>query len=251
MRFARRAAGILVLAAVPAASALSSVPAAAQDGGAVTGRVVASVSGEPIAGALVSLPGTADTTTTSASGLFRFEDLAYGAHVLHVEYLGMRSRDVPFRVAPRRPTDLSVALELAVIPVAGLLVRIRRDLPVSKLFGFFRRMEHGHGYFITREDVERRHPARPTDLLRRVPGLDIGPSRHGVAQVTMGRRTGCVPEYYVDGARAPYFVIDDLQPADLAGIEIYRGNSEVPIEFKARARCGAIIIWTRDPGDWR
>jgi len=224
-------------------------PVVAQGRGVVAGRIVTAASKEPIAGALVKVLETDDSTSTSSSGLFRFDDLTWGAHVLHVEYLGMRSREVPFQIVPHRSTDLSVALELSVIPVAELRVRVRQDLPVDKMYGFFRRMEHGQGYYITREEVERRHPARPTDLLRRVPGLDIGPPRYGTAVVTMGRRSGCVPEYFVDGARAPFFDIDALQPADLEGIEVYRGNSEVPAEFNLRATCGAIIIWTRNPGD--
>jgi len=248
---ARRTAWILGLAAVLAAAAALPCPLTAQARGTLTGRVVEAESGDPIAGALVSLAGLPDTTTTSSEGLFRFEALPYGAHVLHVDYLGMRSRDVPFQVLPRQSASLSLALEVQVIPVAELVVQVRRDLPVSKLFGFYRRMEHGQGYFITREEVVRRHPSRPTDLLRRVPGLAIGATRYGRATVSMGRRRGCIPDYFVDGTRAPYYDIDNLQPNDLAGIEVYRGNSEVPVEFKGRERCGAIIIWTRDPSAWR
>lgn len=248
MQYTRRTAGLSGLAALAVATAALAGPAAAQGRGVVAGRVVAAVSKEPIAGALVYVRGSADSASTSASGLFRFDDLPLGDHILHVEYLGMRSRDVPFRTLPHKSVDLSVALELSVIPVAELLVNVQRDLPISKMYGFFRRMAHGQGYYITREDVERRHPSRPTDLLRRVPGLDIGATRYGTALVTMGRRSGCIPEYFVDGASAPYFVIDNLQPKDLEGIEIYRGNSEVPAEFNVRAGCGAIIIWTRNPG---
>jgi hypothetical protein len=34
-------------------------------------------------------------------------------------------------------------------------------------------------------------------------------------------------------------------PHEVAGIEVYRGPSEIPAEYQgADARCGAIVIWT-------
>jgi len=226
-------------------------PARAQEPGSLTGRVVAFSDRAAIVGARVTVAGTGDTAVTDEEGLFRFRDLAGGSRVLHVEYLGMHARDIPVELDPRRPLSLEVALRVSVIPVAALLVSVDRGLPVNKLYDFYRRMEHGHGYFFTRADVLRRHPARVTDLLLSVPGIDVGEHRLGGSSVTMGRRKGCVPEYYVDGTRAPRYDLDDLQPSDLAGLEIYRGNSEVPLEFKAFERCGAIIVWTREPGSGR
>jgi TonB-dependent starch-binding outer membrane protein SusC len=249
-RRARRTvlAGLLVVLA-----GVAGVPRAgsAQDPGSLTGRVVSYADRQPIAGARVTVAGTGDTAVTDAEGLFRFGDIPAGSHVLHIEYLSMRSRDIPIELDARRPSSLEVALRMSVIPVAELVVTVDHTLPVNKLYDFYRRMEHGQGYFFTRADVLRRRPARITDLLLGVPGIDVGAHRIGRISVTMGRRKGCVPEYYVDGARAPHFDLDDLQPSDLAGLEIYRGNSEVPLEFKAFERCGAIIVWTREPGSGR
>ena len=241
--------GLIAAALVAASGALR--PAAAQEPGTLVGRVVTSPDRAPVAGARVAIVGARDTAVTDEDGLFRFRGLSAAPLVLRIEYLGMRSRDVPVDLDPRGPSSLEVAVRMSVIPVAELFVAVDQSLPVSKLYDFYRRMAHGHGYFFTRADVLRRHPARVTDLLQRVPGIDVGPHRLGRISVTMGRRKGCVPEYYVDGARAPYFDLDDLQPADLAGLEVYRGNSEVPLEFKAFERCGAIIVWTRDPGAGR
>lgn len=222
--------------------------AAAQSAGSIVGRVVTSPERTPVAGARVFVQGSADTAVTAGDGLFRLESLPVGRHVLRLDYLGMRSRDVPVELDSRHPVSLDIALSMSVIPVAELVVTVDRRLPVNKLFDFYRRMAHGQGVFFTRADVRARHPARITDLLRDVPGIQVGPPRPGRVYVTMGRRPGCIPEYYVDGARAPGFDLDDLQPSDLAGLEVYRGNSEVPMEFKAFERCGAIVVWTREPG---
>lgn len=222
-------------------------PAVSQATGSVTGHVREAETAEPVEGAAISVEALDETTLTDELGYFRLNGLETGPHILVVSYLGLETREVAFEIYAGELEEMSLTLEVRAVPVEELVVTVEERMPVSKLLGFHRRMEQGPGYYITREEIVERNSARPSDLLRRVPGIDVGPSRFGSAQVTMGRRAGCVPEFYVDGARAPQFNIDNLTTGDLAGIEIYRGNSEVPIEFKAYDRCGAIIIWTRDP----
>jgi hypothetical protein len=58
----------------------------------------------------------------------------------------------------------------------------------------------------------------------------------------------CETQYFLDGAAvaAGTPVLDNLAPNNVAGIEVYRGASETPIQFDyGRASCGAIVIWTR------
>lgn len=222
-------------------------PSASQATGSVTGQVREAETAEPVEGAAISVEALDETTLTDEGGYFRLNGLRTGAHVLVVNYLGLETREVSFELYAGELEEMSLSLEVKAVPVEELVVTVEERRPVSKLLGFHRRMEQGPGHYITREEIVKRESARPSDLLRRVPGVDVGPARFGSAQVTMGRRAGCVPEFYVDGARAPNFDIDNLTTRDLAGIEVYRGNSEVPIEFKAHDRCGAIIIWTRDP----
>lgn len=217
----------------------------------ITGRVLSAETGEPIGGAEVRLEDTRFGAVTSKGGLFRMENLPAGEHLLTIEYLGAKSENFRVDLGPRESLDVSFDLQMKVIPVPKLEVTVNDDIPVGKLYSFYRRAESSPGYFLTREDIEDRPTSRTTDLLRQVPGLDIGAPRLGGATVTMGRRDGCVPDYYVDGAHAPFFDIDNLQPVDIAGIEIYRGNSEVPVAFKQADRCGVIVIWTRDPSNWR
>lgn len=241
-----RIAPLLALAAI--VCVVWPLSAQSADAGTLMGRVNASSTGDAVVGAEVLVEESDRRTTTGEDGLFRFENLPAGPHDLVVTYLGIRSREISFDLPPGGSDDLSLVVDLTIIPVAELHVEISRTHSVGKLVGFFRRSERGAGVFITREEIAERRPNRPTDMLRRVPGLSIGASRFGSAPVSMGRREGCIPQYFVDGTRAPRFNIDDLHPSDIAGIEIYRGNSEVPIEFKSGDRCGAIIIWTRDPG---
>lgn len=244
----------LVLASALAAAVVlpASTSAAVQSGDAsIVGQITSHMTDEPVSGAAVVLRGTEHEAVTTEDGIFAMEDLPAGNHELVVHYMDMESRVFPVRLERRQPLTVDFTVDMQVIPVASLEVTVEQRPPRGKLHDFYRRAANGPGYFITREDIEDRPIARPTDILRRVPGLDIGARRGGRTPVTMGRRDGCVPDFYLDGARAPYFDIDNLEPMDIAGIEVYRGNSEVPIRFKHRDRCGVIVIWTRDPSNAR
>lgn len=238
------AAALALVILLPAASA-------AQSGSAsILGRVLNQETGEPVSGAAVTLRDTEHQAVTTASGIFALEDLPDGDFLVTIRYLGMESKTFPVHLEPRQPLTVNFALRMQVIPVASLEVTVEQSPPAGKLYDFYRRAASGPGYFITRAEIDDRPASRTTDLLRRVPGLDIGArGRGGRTPVTMGRRNGCVPDFYLDGARAPYFNVDNLEPIDIAGIEVYRGNSEVPIRFKHRDRCGVIVIWTRDPSN--
>ncbi|MGH7555626.1 MAG: carboxypeptidase regulatory-like domain-containing protein [Longimicrobiales bacterium] len=85
-----------------------------------------------------------------------------------------------------------------------------------------------------------------TDLLRGVAGVHPTPSRRGTGSIVQ-LRGGCIPRVFLDGLRIQLLgmTIDDLvRPAELEGIEIYRGAGELPAEF-AHGACGAVVLWTR------
>ena len=242
-------AAVLSVAAVALAAAPALLEAQVREA-SIIGRVTEKGSAAPVQGAEVVLKETSLRALTDDSGVFHIENVPSGHHTLAVHYLGMESRQFPVEISARETLNVSFSLETKVLPVAELVVTVDETAPVSKLTGFYRRSQNGPGYFLTRSDIEDMPATRTTDLLRRVPGIDVGQrNRAGVTPVTMGRRNGCVPRFYVDGAYASYFNVDNLQPRDIAGMEIYRGNSEVPIRFKHGDRCGVIVVWTRDPSN--
>ena len=59
---------------------------------------------------------------------------------------------------------------------------------------------------------------------------------------------GCEPAVFIDGVRihGGAAAIDELvSPIEIAAVEVYRGPSEVPVEFSGpETGCGAIVIWT-------
>ncbi|MDX2058978.1 MAG: carboxypeptidase regulatory-like domain-containing protein [Gemmatimonadales bacterium] len=214
---------------------------------AISGRVV-SAGGDPVAGARVQILNLRKTQATDSVGRFLFADLKPGSYRVEANLLGMsplsalitvnagERKDVEFR------TD-SLGQLLPTIFVEGepepQLIRV--------LTTFERRMAHGHGRFITRDDIEKRNPLKIMDMIRFLPGVRSD-CRGFVCQLRLNHDTrGCPPAIFVDDQQTHITVLDNTPPTAIEGIEVYRGPSETPPELNTEtARCGgAIAIWTR------
>jgi hypothetical protein len=58
----------------------------------------------------------------------------------------------------------------------------------------------------------------------------------------------CQPGLVIDGLQFQGGAgdIDQLvRPEDIAGMAVYRGPSETPVEYQSASSCGVIQIWTR------
>ena len=65
---------------------------------------------------------------------------------------------------------------------------------------------------------------------------------------SLGDRTPCAPNYYLDGLQlggpAPAFAV----PIDrILGVEVYSRVADVPGVFPEARTCGVIAIWTKPP----
>ncbi len=154
---------------------------------------------------------------------------------------------------PRLPADS------AVVRLEPLDVRVGPPSRRGKMTGFHRRRSRGAGEFITRRDIERRDPMRLSDMVHVRAGVGTVPYGDGSGRrhVRMTRAAlqedtdRCRVQYWIDGV--PFrgvnrFELDELSPADVQGIEIYRGPSEIPPRFNRRgSSCGVVAVWTRDP----
>ncbi|MFQ5679426.1 MAG: TonB-dependent receptor plug domain-containing protein [Gemmatimonadota bacterium] len=223
-------------------------PLAAQPAGAsLQGRVVSAATGEPLPGVRLSLAGTDASALTDSAGSFLLQALPGGVQFLEVAFLGPLSERFRIRLLPRRRTEVRVLLDWQAFPLPTLRVSVEGERR-GKLAGFYDRLETEHGVFFTREQIAELRPTETTDLLRRVPGLQVSrlpPSRQEVSRV---RGRTCNIRFFLDGMHVPGFDVDAVPPEDIDGIEIYRGSSEVPPIFRRFTTCAAIAIWTREPG---
>jgi len=158
---------------------------------------------------------------------------------------------------------------------------VRRYLEYS---GFFERQRSNFGHFVTPEDIDRRQASRVTELLSTIPGVQrvavtsgsVGPTQIQLRGSNLSQGGMCRPRVFVDGlmysrgdsrpvrqneSDATERVVDVDQrldeglslddighPSTVAGIEVYRSASQVPVQFggsSIETLCGVIVVWTR------
>lgn len=225
--------------------------------------VVTNVNGVRLGGVEISLMSTALKMVTNDSGEFIFSDPPTGRLKLSARRLGFKPQEHGFKlnVGSSRQEDF----ELEVIPEMLDSIRVIAQHGNGRMADFWNRRAAGNGAFITRADIERRRPLRPSDMLRTVGGVRVtGDNAMDRPVIEMGRTAvkgapnrggltlggNCVVTYYVDGSYvAPgAFHMDDISPSSMEAIEIFRGPSEIPPRFRHReTACGVISIWTREP----
>lgn len=231
--------------AVVVVSLSGSLPSLAGGQGAVLEvRVREADSGGPLAGAQVHVEGMEMGGVTDAQGLLRLQSVASGVRELQVRFLGF----APAESAVVVPRDglAAVEFELARAPIPLEPVRVVARPHVPAQHGFEERRAGGHGTFFTREEIDKIRPRFLSDLLRRTPGLTVRPTRTGTTGGMRGARPRCAIQYYLDGVLTPLLNVDVISPADVEGLEVYRGGATVPPQFnRGTAMCGVVLIWTR------
>lgn len=239
------------LALLTALAAPSAPPALAQSGSTtVTVLVHAADTGRPLAGALVSTRTYGIQGTTDHGGALRITSLPRGTHVVEVRYLGYASRSKEMEVVTGQASTLR--MELAVEPLKLAAVRVVARRSLLQTTGFNDRRRAGFGTFVSREEIVRMQPRLLSDVLRRVAGITLTPTRGGGGARARMRGTklitgDCPIQYYVDGTMTAFLNVDDLRPDDVEGLEIYRGAATIPPAYnKGTALCGVVVIWTRD-----
>lgn len=214
----------------------------------LTGRVLFASSLQPAVRANVFLKIRGRGAVTDSAGSFRIEGLDPGPDTLAIHYPGHRPNSVTIDLEPGRAIRMTLLLSERVFEVADIQVEVRQITPGEERLQ--RRMKAGHGAFITRKEIEEKSPGLASDLFRGIPRVEVEPYRFGHQTVLIGRGTlVCQPDYFVDGFHVRDFQIDDLSVDEIETIEVYRGPSEIPTQFRGDTnRCGVIVVWTRSAG---
>ena len=232
----------------------------ASGSGAVTGRVYVD-SGTPLAQARVRIVGLAPVSVSGDDGRFSLGSIPPGNQALEVRRLGYAASVQWIKIVSGETLNLQITMEL--LPVALKAVEVKGApalLPAMRAFE--ERRAHGRGHFYNRAEIARMQPRVLTDVLRRVPGVQVGSgsggSFGGNEMVRMSRAVGvtglrqCPVLFYINGM--PFQITGDMSinqyvaPEDVVAIEVYSGSSQTPPEFQAglmNSRCGVIVIWTR------
>ena len=261
--------------ALLAAALLLAAPAAAQT---LRGRVLDASTGQPVAGATVTATTAegrrAARAATGPDGAFSLQLRRAGPHRLSAERLGYRAATSgALDVQTRETVEVELRLSTADVVLDPLRVTARaepaRDRRLATT-GFYDRERDGIGAFVRREDIEKVPTERMTDVLRRVPGVNLVTTRDGetfvVMRAGMASTGNCYPRVVLDGLPLqqgigsgrvmgrgaastgnPGLDLNDvIKPGNLEAIEIYRGPAEVPTQFGGtNSACGVIVLWTR------
>jgi hypothetical protein len=224
------------------------------------GSVTDHASEKVISGAQIDLiddrGGRAAQTTTDTAGFFELRAPGSGSYRLRASMIGYEtvSSDV-LDLRFREIVEMTVRLSIEPIALTPVVVRIRPD--DSRLAEFEeRRANNAGGYFITRQDIERRPVATTSELLIGAPGVTLVPQTFaGIPQdryiITLRGGVGpCTAHVFINGAEVSQSsgsTVDDLlNPEWLGGVEVYPTAAATPVEYR-RADCGAVLFWMRDP----
>jgi hypothetical protein len=225
------------------------------------GRVVDSL-GNGVVGADISVFRLDSIRTISVdSGAFRLGGIPAGTIVFNVRRIGYEPASFTAVLHGGRTHRATFTLSASVQTLPTVAVK---DTAVQShwLDQFEARRTREHGYFLTREDIVKRHARNGTDLVRTIPGVLVQPQGSGPNSTVLTNRNAgaqrCAPQLYVHGV-AYSGTLDDFTADDIEALEVYVGLSEIPPELSRSVRqervgrssmggpCAVIVIWTRDP----
>ncbi len=219
----------------------------------VTGVIVDSLTGEPLASAMVGINGTLAATSDSL-GRFSIDSVDQGQVLLDVRRVGYTPLTAEVLVSDGPSSDLRFSLPVLPVELDAVVVEGKSGTyyGYGRMRGFAERRRSGLGKTFTRSEIDRWRPFQLSDLMRRVLGARLTPSRFGQNRVTFrdrssGTRGGrCSPDIYVDGMLLRGWALDDAMPIENVGaVEVYVGWSTIPAEFMSFDACAVVVIWTR------
>jgi len=204
---------------------------------------------------------------TGLDGTLRVRNLVPGQHRVSVRYIGFRTVEYTVDLPSGGMAEAGFDLDAVAIELDSLTVVTYRGTLAVNMALFNERKKRGNGYFFTRDDIQRTHSNTFSDLLRLVPGMQItcasfredcsaGMSSAAPSGVTTVREgglrgplsaEGCPIQYYVDGHYEPHSNVNDLNPTDIAAVEVYVHGAQAPARYSLRknARCGVVLVWLR------
>jgi hypothetical protein len=213
------------LVSLSAALALLPGSSAAQDqrGALLTGVVVDSARGMPIADAEVSLPDLKRNVVTDSAGRFRIAEIPAGAYHILFHRLGFREADVTFRFAVGDTIDRRIILGATATVLDSVRVHAERS---STIPSFDENRKVGLGHFLTRADLAKAGAARLSTVLSGLPGLGVVSGRAGQGWI--------VSKHMTPSSCPPLRTLGTRDPQEAPGAACLMGQGVyVPIRSEA------------------
>ncbi len=235
---------IRLVSAVWVASAAAFASASAQQTGAVAGLLTAASDGRPLAGTRVRIPTLNLDGVTNAEGRFLLPRVPVGRHEITAQRIGYRQTTQPVEVTAGQTTTVNFALEERAISMEEVVVTgVAAETPQNQV-----------AFTIAKIDVAEVAKGPVSNL-----GGLVAAKVPGVKVVQGSGLPGTEPSFQfrgpksITGSQAPLVVIDgvitnggiaDVDPADVASIEIVKGAAGAAL-YGSRAQAGVVQITTR------
>lgn len=264
-RYLHSAGRLAIAAAVTAVTAVTlfAIPVYSQNS-SFSGSVLVDGTNRPLANAEVTFTALKLSTLTDKAGNFKISGLPAGKHDVVVRLVGYE----PFSDQLTFGTADKVEADVTLMPLATKLAKVdvkdKKKSDDPRLAEFEeRRLTPGSGRFITADVFEKQSGSRITDiLLGRIPGIrrvnmngtpirPLATTRGGQGKAIMGANLNCFVQVVVNNMvmynshSTNYYDIDQLNAADVIGVEFYTVASQ-PLKFNATdSNCGTVVIWTK------
>ena len=227
----------------------------------ISGTAVSSFNGQPLSGVTISVPAAHKSVVTTATGAFVLGGLRDGTQKIRVSYDGKDTDDYAFTLSSATTKELAVLLDTGAVDLEPVVVEAQHPDVWRDLGGFYARRKaySGFAHFFTREEIERSHPSRISNLLaqeRIVTRCNGGcrPTRFNAGRV-------CVVPVSVDGLPLTEADYDKIDIKDVAAVEVYRGTPPYGLSqgmalsaagsvwqgesYNGQGTCGSVLIWMR------
>jgi TonB-linked SusC/RagA family outer membrane protein len=193
----------MLLGAVTAAFLLGAqgAPAAAQNTGAIQGRVVEAGTQRPLPGALLTLAATGRSVVTNASGEFLFPGVPAGDHRVRTEYLGYTTTDLGTRVAAGQTVRMEIQLAQTTISLDAVVVTALGQTVANRSLGTAQQTVRGA------EIAQTQRENFVNALAGRVAGVEVH-STSGVPGASSSITIRGVGS--ISGNNQPLFIVDGL-----------------------------------------
>ena len=231
----------------------------------ILGELLDKESGQPVPTAQVALvdaEGWVVGRALSDTAGYFFIRVDLGTYSLVINRIGYAPEHVAdIQVTIRSMLPLQIWLSPDALELPGLIVHV---VPPPERFletvGFYERKRLGFGHHIEIEESQRLQAFRPTDFLRRVPGLLV---RNGEVRTQRLDRNGnpCMLQVLVNGIHRGVNVDEVLLVQEIKAIEVYKGPATVPGKWQHLAAqgswdfsvepprrvptCGVVVVWTK------
>jgi hypothetical protein len=202
---------------------------------------------------MVGINGTV-VATSDEEGRFSIDSVDQGEILLGLRRIGYTPITAEVQVRDGPSSDLRFSLPAVPFQLDDIVVEGKRAtyFGFGRMRGFAQRRRSGIGKTFTRSEIERWRPHQLSDLMRRVLGARLTPSRFGQNRVTFRdqasgfRGARCSPDIYVDGMLLRGWALDDAMPIENVGaVEVYSSWASIPAEFLSLDACAVVVIWTR------